>query len=291
MYEAYYKLQSAPFQTAPDPDFLYWSDAHANAFAVLQYGMITHAQITVVTGEIGAGKTTLLRHMLRQMPAGVTVGLVSNIQAGKGELLHWILMALDQDFRPDEPYVALFRRLQDVIIDAYAAGNRVVLVFDEAQNFSVEMLEELRMLSNINAEKNDLLQIVLVGQPQLRALIARPELIQFAQRIGADFHLSALNPADVADYIAHRLDVAGAQWRIFPPGTCQLIARATRGVPRMVNILCDLCLTYGFAADSRVIHEELLLELLTSARRNGVYTQFADVGQSVDAPAIALHKR
>jgi type II secretory pathway predicted ATPase ExeA len=273
MYEEFYRLNHRPFLTVPDPDYLYWAEAHTLAFTMLRYGLMARAPITVVTGEIGAGKTTLLRQLLREIPADVEVGLISNMQAGRGELLEWVLMALG---RPVEgaSYIQMFQTLQAHVVDAYAAGKRVVLIFDEAQNMGVDTLEELRMLSNINADKDELLQIVLVGQPQLRDLIKRPELVQFAQRVSADFHLGALGQEDVDRYIQHRLSVAGAQWRIFPSRTCDLIHHATGGVPRLINVLGELCLVYGFSAESRVIEEPLLREFLNNAQSRGLYDQF-----------------
>ncbi len=279
MYEEFYGLRSRPFLTIPDPEFLFWAESHTLAFTMLRYGLMARAPISVVTGEIGAGKTTLLRQLMREIPSDLKVGLVSNMQAGRGALLQWVMMALGEDFG-EGPYVQLFKRFQDVLIDAYAQGKRVILIFDEAQNLSVDALEELRMLSNINADKDELLQIVLVGQPQLRALLSRPELVQFSQRITCDFHLGALSEEEVENYIRHRLEVAGAAWRIFPARTCNLIHEASRGVPRLVNILCDLCLVYGFAANEKVIGESLLREFLSSARRRGIYEQFSPLGDT-----------
>ena len=275
MYEKFYRLKSRPFLTVPDPDFLYWAEAHTLAFTMLRYGLIARAPVTVVTGEIGAGKTTLLRQLLREIPADLAVGLVSNMQQGRGELLEWVLTALNQPIPDGEPYVRMFRRLQDFVVDRYAQGKRVILIFDEAQNMDVQTLEELRMLSNMNADKDELIQIVLVGQPQLRDLLNRPELVQFAQRISADFHLGPLDRDDVERYVQHRLQVAGAQWRIFPARTCHLIHHAARGVPRLVNILAELALVYGYSAESRVIDEKLLREFLGSAQARGLYQQFA----------------
>lgn len=289
MYEEFFGLKARPFLTVPDPDFLYWSEAHSLAFSILRYGLMTRAPITVITGEIGAGKTTLLRRMLREVPEDLTVGLVSNFQPGRGELLHWALMALGETVG-DEPYVALFRRFQDAVVRAYAEGRRVALVFDEAQNLDPAALEQLRMLSNINAEKDELLQLILVGQPQLRDLLARPDLAQFTQRISADFHLGALTESDVEAYVQHRLEVAGATRRIYPPETCRLVHRAARGVPRLVNILCDLGLVYAFSIGVREVGEETLAEFLDSARRRGIYTQFAPVGP-LAAEAAPLARR
>lgn len=277
MYERFYQLDARPFLTVPDPSFLFWSEGHELGYTMLRYGLETRALITVITGEIGAGKTTLLRHMMNDLPEDVTMGLVSNMQEGRGDLLHWVMMALDQDFE-DEPYVKLFKRFQDFVIERYADGRRVMVVIDEAQNLSVKQLEELRMLSNINADRDELLQIVLVGQPQLRDLLARPELAQFAQRIAADFHLPRLTAEDTVAYVNHRLEVAGARWQIFQPKTCQLIHEVTGGVPRLINILCDLALVYGFSSEREVIDEDLLWEFLSSVRRHGIYAHLSGRG-------------
>ncbi|MEM9010045.1 MAG: AAA family ATPase [Pseudomonadota bacterium] len=276
MYEQFYDLDRRPFMSAPDPDFLYWSSSHSSAFTMLRYGIVSRAPITVITGDIGAGKTTLIRQLLNELPEELTVGLVSNMQAGRGELLEWVMMALDQEI--DAPsYVALFRRFQDMVIQAYAEGRRVLLIFDEAQNLGVEALEELRMLSNINAERDELLQIVLVGQPQLRQLIERPELTQFSQRISADFDLQPLSKDDVANYIDRRLEAAGASWEIFARHTCELIHEATGGVPRLINILCDLCLVYSYAAERKIVDDDILREFLNMAKARGIYRRFSPV--------------
>lgn len=277
MYEEFYGLTERPFLIVPDPDYLFWSDAHLMAFTMLRYGIMTRAPITVITGEIGAGKTTLLRQLLTEMPEDLTVGLVSNMQDGRGELLHWVMMALDQPILDDEAYVKLFKRFQDFVIEAYAAGRRVLLIVDEAQNLSTRQLEELRMLSNINADKDELLQIILVGQPQLRELLSRPEMVQFVQRISSDFDLAPLQRHETQQYINRRLAVAGASYEIFPSRTCDLVHEATRGVPRLINILCDLCLVYGYSDEARVIDETLLREFLASAKSRGIYTQFAPI--------------
>ncbi|HVL16977.1 MAG TPA: AAA family ATPase, partial [Gemmatimonadales bacterium] len=186
IYNEHFGLTERPFTLLPDPDFLYWSESHARAYTMLEYGMLTHAPITVITGEIGAGKTTLLRHLLRTLPEEFTVGLISNAQGNRGELLHWVLMALGVPTDGNATYVQLFAQFQDFLIEEYASGRRTMLIFDEAQNLSLETLEELRMFSNINADKDELIQLVLVGQPELRDLIAQPRLVQFAQRVAAE---------------------------------------------------------------------------------------------------------
>ena len=268
IYNAHFGLAERPFTLLPDPDFLYWSDNHARAYSMLEYGMLTHAPITVITGEIGAGKTTLLRHLLRSLPGDVTVGLVSNAQGDRGELLHWVLTALDVEVEPGASYVQLFRRFQDYLIAQYAAGRRTLLIFDEAQNLSVETLEELRMFSNINADKDELIQIVLVGQPELRDRVASPRLVQFAQRVAADYHLPAMSAQAVGAYIRHRLRVAGADREIFTPAACEAAHAASRGVPRLVNQICDYALVYAFTDGQDRIDAGLIEQVARDRRMN-----------------------
>ncbi len=279
MYEAFYELHQRPFLMTADPDFLFWSNTHSLAFTMLRYGVTSRAPLTVITGEIGSGKTTLLRHLINELPEDVVVGLVSNMQEGRGDLLHWVMLSFDQAFE-DDTYVRNFQRFQDFLIENYANGKRSILIFDEAQNMSPSSLEELRMLSNINADKDELLQIILVGQPQLRALLKQPELVQVVQRIAADFHIDALGAEDVADYIEHRLALAGATWQIFPRRTAELIHEATGGIPRLINSLCDLCLVYGFSDDQKTITEEVLRDFLAGVEKHGIFAKFKPLGRS-----------
>ncbi|MEE4278044.1 MAG: AAA family ATPase [Halieaceae bacterium] len=287
MYEEFYGLTERPFLTVPDPDFLYWGEGHTLAFTMLRYGLLTRAPITVITGEIGSGKTTLLRQLMREIPGDLEVILISNMQTNRGELLHWIFMSIDRN-PADKPYVQLFKEFQEYLIQSYAEGKRVAIIFDEAQNIGIDSIEEIRMLTNINADKDELLQIVLVGQPQLRAMLGRPELRQFSQRISADFHLGPLGEDDVEKYIHHRLAKAGAKWNIFTNKTCKLVQKATGGVPRLVNVLCDLCLVYGFSSGSKVVDETLLREFLDSAKRRGIYEQFRPLD---DTPKLVRQTR
>lgn len=253
IYTDHFGLDERPFSLVPDPDFLYWGPVHRRAYAILEYGIVTRAPITLITGEIGAGKTTLLHHLLRAIEDDVRIGLVANVQGDRGELLRWVLAALDQPVPPGASYVDLFGQFQTYLIDEYADGRRVILIFDEAQNLSREGLEELRMFTNINSGKDELLQLVLVGQPELRDIVLRPDLVQFAQRVAANFHLSAMGPDAVRDYIAHRLHVAGGDPAIFTDEACRLVFERSGGVPRLVNQLCDLSMVYAYTAgDDRV---------------------------------------
>ena len=282
MYEAFYGLKCRPFLVVPDPEFLYWSETHRTAISMLRYGIFTRAPITVITGEIGAGKTTLIRHLMAELPEELTLGLISNMQRGRGELLHWVMLSLEQEIKR-ESYVRTFQRFQDVLIERYAEGRRVLVIIDEAQNLSVTQLEELRMLSNINSGKDEILQLILVGQPKLRELLGRPQLEQFVQRISSDFHLGRLSLRETREYITERLKIAGATQTIFPVRSCDLIFEATGGVPRIVNTLCDLCLVCGYADDRQLIEEDLVRELLTDTTEHGLFAQFTPLS---DGPKL-----
>jgi len=231
--------------------------------------MLTHAPITVITGEIGAGKTTLLRHLLRSLPEEFTVGLISNAQGSRGELLHWVLMALGVATTSDATYVQLFAQFQDFLIEEYASGRRTMLIFDEAQNLSVETLEELRMFSNINADKDELIQLVLVGQPELRELIAQPRLTQFAQRVAAEYHLPGMASDAVGAYINHRLKIAGATREIFTPAACECVHLASHGIPRLVNQICDYALVYAFTDGLDKVDASVIEQVVTDRRKHG----------------------
>ena len=258
-------LTERPFTLLPDPDFLYWTAAHKRAFAVLEYGVMTRAPITVVTGEVGAGKTTLLQKLLRSIGPDTTIGLISNAQGGRGDLLQWVLNALDIPCDRDADYVIKFQRLQDFVIDEYSEGRHVLLIIDEAQNLSVEGLEELRMLTNINSNKDELLQLILMGQPELRATISRPELRQFAQRVSASFHIPAMDAEATQAYVRHRLRHAGGTGAEFTDGAIALVQAQTGGVPRLVNKLCDFSMVYAVTNDHTTVDEGIVAEVVADS--------------------------
>ena len=268
MYETFYGFKEKPFSILPDPGFLFFSSVHSSAYAMLEYGVMNHAGFTVITGEIGCGKTTLIRHLLNQLGSDVRVGLISNAQEDFGELMQWVLMAFDLDFHGASK-VELFDRFQKFLIAEYASGRRTILIIDEAQNLQPRTLEELRMLSNINADKDQLLQLILVGQPNLRDLLSRPELVQFSQRISSDFHLNPLTLNDTTRYIRHRLKIAGRDQPLFTNSACDLLHRAARGVPRVVNILADTALVYAYADTAPVVDRKLVLAVIKDKVRAG----------------------
>ncbi len=262
LYTDFFGLTERPFTLLPDPDFLFWSVQHTRAFAVLEYGVTSRAPITVISGEVGAGKTTLVHALLDRMSENATIGLISNAQGGRGELLQWIVSALSLPLDPMASYVATFNALQEFVVREYAAGRRVVLIIDEAQNLSLEGLEELRMLTNINSHKDELLQLILVGQPELRDMISRPEMRQFAQRVAANYHLARLDAKAVEAYVRHRMKRAGGTGEEFTKQACDRIAAATRGIPRLINQLADLALVYAFAGDEKLVMSSTVDQVL-----------------------------
>ena len=261
-YLDFFGLDQRPFTLLPDPGFLYWSPLHKRGYSVLQFGVMSCAPITVLTGEIGAGKTTLVQHLLSEMEHSVTVGLVSNAQGGRGELLQWVLHALGLPIDQDATYVQLFRELQDFLVSEYAEGRRVILIFDEAQNLTVEGLEEIRMLTNINANTDELIQLVLVGQPELRDMVLDPKMRQLTQRVAASFHLERMDEATVERYIRHRMMIAGGNGEEFTQEACKTIANQTRGVPRLVNQFCDFALLYAWTNESHKVDEDIVNQVI-----------------------------
>jgi type II secretory pathway predicted ATPase ExeA len=270
MYEAFYQLRTKPFSLVPDPDFLYWTGPHRMAFTMLEYGVLNRAGFTVVTGEVGAGKTTLIMHLLSQLPGDVTVGLVSNTQGDRGDLLTWIMMSLEQDFE-GPTYAGLYKKFEEFLRQQHAHRRRTIVIIDEAQNLGARALEELRMMSNMNTSRLELLQIILSGQPELKLLLGRPELRQFAQRVSSDFHLNLIGPEEVPAYIDHRLAVAGATRQLFCREAIELIYGATKGTPRLINVLCDTALMYGFAKEAPIVTGEIVQSVIDDKRRYGVF--------------------
>ncbi|TGD61787.1 ATPase [Tabrizicola sp. WMC-M-20] len=284
IYNAHFGLTERPFSLVPDPDFLFWSPAHKRAYAMLEFGLVTRAPITLITGEVGAGKTTLLHHLLKSVSDEVRIGLIANAHGDRGELLRWVLMALDQPASPQMGYVDLFAQFQQFMINEYAGGRRVILIFDEAQNLSRESLEELRMFTNINSNKDELLQLVLVGQPELRDMIHRPDLLQFAQRVASSFHLPAMDPKTVRGYIDHRLRKVGASYEIFTPQACLAVADAAGGVPRLINQLCDLSLVYAFTKNAQRVMRLTVEQVL----EDGVFFAAGQRGPELERPAVQM---
>lgn len=262
LYCEHFGFSERPFSLSPDPDFLFWTKEHLRAFSILEYGIATRAPLTVVTGEVGTGKTTLIQAILRRIDSDLRVGLISNARGNRDDLLRWVLNALDVQHAPNADYVSLFQTFQDFVLETYSEGLRVALIIDEAQNLGVETLEELRMLTNINSGKDELLQLILVGQPELREMIARPNLRQFAQRVSATYHLAPLDLKTTKQYITHRLQNVGGTGAEISPSAISLIATQSLGIPRVINKICDLALVYAASAERKGVSLGIIKELI-----------------------------
>ncbi len=283
MYESFYGFDEKPFSLLPDPGFLFMSKKHRQALAMLEYGLMNQAGFTVITGEIGAGKTTLVRQLLGQIAKNmeVTVGLVSNTHRSFGELMQWVLYAFKLEYRGKEK-VELYQTFAEFLSREYESGKRTVLIIDEAQNLSLEALEELRMLANINADKDQVLQLVLVGQPGLRDMLRTPELEQFAQRIAIDFHLQTLELQEACEYIRHRISVVGGDRELFEAAACVAVYYYTKGTPRLINVLCDTALVCGFAEQRKVIDADLIHDVVRDKTVGGIVPAWESSDQSDD---------
>jgi type II secretory pathway predicted ATPase ExeA len=262
LYNDHFGFRERPFSLSPDPEFLFWSKAHTRALSVLEYGLVTRAPLTVVSGEVGTGKTTIIQELLRTIENDVTVGLISNARGDRGDLLRWVLSAFDVTAPEGADYVSLFQQFQDFVLAEYAANRHVALIVDEAQNLGADTLEELRMLTNINSGKDELLQIILVGQPELRDLIRRPELRQFAQRVTAAYHLNPLDLETTMRYVVHRLRHAGGTGEEITPEAIHYIHEESEGIPRVINKLCDLALVYASSGGEDKVSADTIKELI-----------------------------
>jgi len=286
MYEAFYGLKERPFALLPDPSFLYMSRRHATALTLLQYSIQNRQGFTVITGEVGCGKTTLINRLLDEVGPEMRVGLINFTHSSFGEMAEWIMMAFDLDYK-GKSKVELYDDFVRFLIREYAAGHPVVLIVDEAQNLGVKGLEEIRMLSNVNAQKEYLLHLILVGQPELGELLRKHELRQLMQRVSVAYNLEPFSQGDVGAYIVHRMKVAGGDPAVFTPEAVRLIAAASDGVPRLVNTLCDLCLVYGFSVDQKsvdaatvrsVLRDRVRMGLSASSGRKAAHTTVTDGG-------------
>lgn len=253
MYLDFFQLKEHPFQITPDSDFLYLSEAHARAKAYMDYTIRNRDGFVIITGEVGAGKTTLLRKLLSEFDDNVLVAKIFQTQLNETEFLQAVLVEFGLNpFNAQK--VELMDMLSDFLIRSFIERKQLVLIVDEAQNLSPRVLEEIRMLSGLETQKQKILHVILMGQPELNLTLELPEMQQLLQRVRLRFHISALTEAETHDYIIHRLHKAGApNARLFPDDTIPLIYQYTGGIPRLINTLCDTTLMCAFADDTRVI--------------------------------------
>ncbi len=268
MYKNFYGFKEKPFQIVPNPGYLYMSKKHENALTYLEYGIVEGAGFILLTGEIGTGKTTLIRHMLNQIEEEIEVAVVFNTNVTSDQLFDFIMREFELTPEKDNKAENM-DRLNRFLINKYAEGKRVLLIIDEAQNLSVEALEEIRMISNLHTDEQMLLQIMLVGQPELRTNLKKPNLAQLAQRIAVNYHLSPLTLEETGQYIAYRLVKAGGKPGLFTPETIALIHQASNGIPRTINLICDSALVYGFADEIETIDKPLIEQVLKENEKIG----------------------
>ena len=289
MYERFYNLRERPFSLSPDPDYLYPSRVHTEALNYLRYGIEGHAGFVVVTGEIGSGKTTLLQTVLRRIDRRTSVARLVNTQLDARELIEAVMIdfGLTPQIGASKP--ALIRDLARFLVEQRSAGRLALLIVDEAQNLSPAALEEIRMLSNLETEKSKLIQIVLVGQPNLQDVLSLPEFEQLRQRVTVRYHLRALDLEETSAYINHRLKKAAIGTPMeFSAPVNQLIGRASQGLPRRINIIADATLLFGYGENQRIIDVPLVQEVLAELQGTGVLPLPADAAAEPEpSPAAA----
>ena len=288
MYERFYQLRERPFALSPDPEYLYPSRVHQEALDYLRYGLESHAGFVIITGEIGSGKTTLLQTLLRGLDSQTTVARIVNTMLEPRELLETIM--IDFGLEPaGKSKPLLLRDLAQYLVDQRLAGRMVLLVIDEAQNLTLGALEELRMLSNLETEKSKLLQIVLVGQPNLRDKLIAPELEQLRQRVTVSYHLQPIDADETENYVNHRLRRAAVGAPVvFPRAATDVIHARSRGVPRIINVICDAALVFGYAEERRAIDLELVQEVLAELELTGVLPPVGSTNMTESSPVPAV---
>ncbi|MHB8121089.1 MAG: XrtA/PEP-CTERM system-associated ATPase [Desulfuromonadaceae bacterium] len=262
MYEAFFNLTQKPFDLLPDPDFLFMSSSHKKVLSYLDYGIRERVGFILLTGEVGSGKTTIIRNLIKKNLSDVVLSKIFNTRVDSEQLIAMInddfgLPVLNKD------KITLLRDLNSFLIDQFVKGNQPVLIIDEAQNLNHDLLEEIRMLSNLETDNAKLLQIILVGQPELRKTLASSTLIQLRQRISINCHIQPLSRGEIELYILHRLEKAGDRDAVsFSGETIDIIFTYSRGIPRLINILCDFILLAAFAEETRTIDGPLVLDII-----------------------------
>jgi general secretion pathway protein A len=269
MYETFYQFKAKPFALLPDSGFLYPGSEHQAAYSLLEYGLLSQAPFMVLTGDPGMGKTSLLQKLIAEHGSKHKIGLVTNARYDIEQLLPWILLSLGLSTKRLDPIEA-YHIFSEFLSQESKRLRRVILIVDEAQSLGAELLEELRLLSNMNDGKTLKLQIILSGQPDLQTLLQRIDMTQFAQRIVVDYHLKPLSEIDTANCIRHRIRVAGGQPSLFTNKACALVHRLSRGNPRLINQVSDIALTYGYAEQARIITSKLVAQAALDRSKGGI---------------------
>jgi putative secretion ATPase (PEP-CTERM system associated) len=286
MYEEFFNFRTKPFELVPNPDFLYLSKTHKKALTHLDYGIREKAGFILLTGEVGSGKTTLIRDFIKRLDGKVTLSKVFNTKVNSEQLISMINDDFGLDIKGKDK-VLLLKELYDFLIDQYAKGYHCVLIIDEAQNLTTELLEEIRMLSNLETDRSKLLQIILAGQPELKKILALPELRQLRQRISISCHLLPLTKKETEEYIFHRLEIAGNRDAVkFADGTIDIIHSFSRGIPRLVNIVCDFLLLSAYVEETKELTADLVKEVIDDIEMETGYWQDETDAQPTDKDLI-----
>ena len=277
MYEDFYTMQEKPFDLLPDPDFFYMSSGHDSAYTHLKYAIQENKGFVVISGEIGCGKTTLINFLLRQLPEDLQIGVISHTDVNPELFFKLICRKFELNYEGLDKgeMIAVFH---DFLLSSRQENKRVTLIIDEAQNLPDKTIEEIRMLSNLESAKEHLVQIILVGQPELRQKLRQPHLEQFIQRVTVHYHLDKLNEEEVKEYIRHRLRVAGCPTyaTLFNDPAHLLIWKASQGIPRMINYICDMALVHGYADGRTTIDEEIIEAVLASRQESALFSKIDD---------------
>ena len=283
MYKDYFGFNDSPFSIAPDPRYLYLSEQHKDALAHLLYGVGDQGGFVLLTGEVGTGKTTICRCLLQQIPENCEVAYVVNPKQSEVELLRSICDELGvYYFYEGQGSAHLVDLINEHLLALHAKGKNCVVIVDEAQNLSVEVLEQLRLLTNLETDQKKLLQLILLGQPELNELLGRDDLRQLAQRITARFHLRALSCEEAEHYIRHRLSVAGYRGELFTKEAIKRIHKESQGIPRLMNVICDRCLLGCFSHNTNLVDLDIVKQAVIEIRGNAGRSK-SGLGASVGA--------
>lgn len=285
MYMEFFGLQDYPFRITPDTDYLYMSSAHSRAKAYMEYAVFNREGFVVITGEIGSGKTTLIKKLLTELDENVLVAKIFQTQLNEVELLQAILVEFGLN-----PFAAkkveLLGMLNQFLVNSYLDGKQILLIIDDAQNLSKRVLEEITMLSSVETQKEKILHVILVGQPELNQKLEAPDMEQLLQRVSLRYHVRALTIEETQEYIVHRLKIAGHSEEIFSDNILPNIYEYTGGIPRLINTLCDTCLTCSFADDKKLVG---LIEL-NSALNELQWEKYSNSDATKDESYFALQK-
>jgi putative secretion ATPase (PEP-CTERM system associated) len=262
MYEIFFNLKKKPFDLLPNPEFIFMSKSHKRALTYLDYGIKERAGFILLTGEVGSGKTTIIRDLIKKQNERVVLAKIFNTKVNSDQLVSMI----NDDFGlpvQGKDKIELLRDLNTFLIEQYAIGNQPTLIIDEAQNLDSTLLEEVRMLSNLETDSAKLLQIILVGQPELRKTLGEPGMLQLRQRISINCHLQPLSSTEIEDYIHHRLEIAGERTAVvFDVEALDIIYKYSRGIPRLINIICDFLMLSAFAEGTKHLDGEMVLDII-----------------------------